>query len=317
MQFLHAEKALTPDDLARAEAALGLTLPPAMRAHYLQHNGGVPVWPCWPEKTGGGPAILLRHFISIWHAKGFYDDPMHSMPGRTLVEWAGTDRVLRQVPPSLLPFAMANPMDYVCLRHTDGAIVLFDRRTQEVSWVCPSFEDFMAGLQPDERPAPQHPLLAEHPYWGAMRDFHGDAEATLTFSHPQLGGEAVPIYLGEADAPRRPSQRQLDGLAATYQAWLADIDTVLAQIEAQGFAYAQRLYARHYADHPEDLPPACPDCLSSAAAHMAAMQNPISLHVQAGNTVRLAIGYAVDREHGIEFKFVAGRLRDVGGIATT
>ena len=38
---------------------------------------------------------------------------------------------------------------------------------------------------------------------------------------------------------------------------------------------------------------------------------------QAGKTVRLAIDYALDPEHGIEFKFVAGRLRAVAGIATT
>lgn len=317
MQFSKAEQALTPAELARAEAALGVTLPPAMRAHYLEYNGGVPVWPCWPGNSGGSPAILVERFISIWYAKDFYDEPVHSMPGRTLLEWAGTDRVLGQVPQPLLPFAMAQLSDYVCLRHTDGAIVLFDRRTQEASWVCPSFEDFMAGLQPDERPAPQYPLLAEHPYWGAVRDFYGDAQATLTFSHPRLGDEAVPIKLGEFDAQRRPSQRQLDGYAATYQAWLADMDAVLAQIEAQGFSYAQRFYASHCADHPEDLPPACPNCLSSAAAHMTAMQNPVSLRVQAGKTVRLSISYALDREHGIEFKFVAGRLRDVGGINAT
>ena len=296
---------------------MGFALPPAMRALYLLHNGGVPVWPRWVDESGGGPAILIENFMSFWWSKGSYDDPLRSMPGRTMVEWAGTDRVLGQVPTELLPFAMANLRDYLCLRHTDGAIVLFERIQAHVTWVCPSFEALMAGLQANDCPAPEFPVLAEHAFWGQVSDFYGEAQAKLQFSHPRLGGDATPIHLGEPDAQRRPSQRQLDGYAGTYQAFVANIDDALAQIEAEGFAYAQRLYAAYYANHPEDLPRACPDCLSSAAAHLAAMQNPLSLRVQAGKSVRLAIDYALDPEHGIEFKFVAGRLREVAGIATT
>lgn len=304
VQVRQAEQALTPDDLVRAEAALGIALPPAMRAQYLQHNGGMPVWPRWPEKTGGSPVILLNKFIEFWWCKGFCDDPLQTLPARTPLEWAGTDPVLGQVPADLLPFAVANTCDYLCLRHTDGAIALWDRSTQKLTWVCASFEALMAGLQPDDSPMPGSPVLDEHAFWDQVFDFCGEAQPSLQFSHPCLGGGAVPIHLGEFKAQRRPSQRLLDGYADTYRAFVADIDHALAQIESQGFAHAQRLYATHSASHSEDLPRACPDCLSSAPAHMAAMQNPLSLS-------------ALDPEHGIEFKFVAGRLREVAGIATT
>ena len=183
--------------------------------------------------------------------------------------------------------------------------------------MCPSFDAFIGGLRPDDDAAPALPLLAEHAFWGQVLDCHGETQAGLQFSHPRLGGDAVPIHLGEFEAQRGPSQRQLDGYVDTYQGFLSDIEGILAQIEAQGFADAQRVYAAHYANHPADLPRACPDCLSSATAHMAAMQNPLSLRVQAGKTVRLAIAYALDPEHDIEFKFIAGRLREVAGIAAT
>ena len=218
MPFRQAEQALTPDELARAETALGIARPPAMRAQEQQRNGCVPVWSRWPEKTGGSPAILLSECIALWD------------------------------------------------------------RSAQPTWVRASFDAVMAGLQPDDSRMPGSPVPPEHAFRAQV------------FDHYHVWGGDARIQLDECEA-QRPSPRQLAGDADTDRVFVADMDGALAQIEAQGIADAQCLFADHFAIHPEDLP-------------RAAMQNPLSLRVQAGKTVCLAMGYALDPEH-------------VAGIAST
>ena len=84
---------------------------------------------------------------------------------------------------------------------------------------------------------------------------------------PCLGGETMSTQLGEREAERRPSQQQLGGDAGTDLPSVAGMDGALAQLEAQGFAYAQRGHGAHGATLPEALPRASPACLSKAMAY--------------------------------------------------
>ncbi|RZK87801.1 MAG: hypothetical protein EOO62_38635 [Hymenobacter sp.] len=157
-----------------------------------------------------------------------------------------------------------------------------------------------------------------HPFWGqVVEDWAGfSAEHPVTlpgFERP------IEVFLGEElleeDEEYDPTPAQLDAYAATFQEFLAHAPALLAELQEKAFAQYQQLYAHFYDDPAQSGQPALG--LTTAAQHAAYMQDVGYLRVSDEQTLRLVIHYDLDPEHGLEAKFVANTLAEIGGIAET
>ena len=130
------------------------------------------------------------------------------------------------------------------------------------------------------------------------------------------GFGSVEVLLGDeclGDPLPMPAKKILDGYARTFKAFVANAEAHRATVEARAFERYQRLYARYY----EDATKRTPLGLTTAEAHAAHLGKLQRLQVTGKETVRLVYRYALDTEHGLELKFVKGKLKAVGGIAET
>lgn len=129
----------------------------------------------------------------------------------------------------------------------------------------------------------------------------------------------VEVFLGEElfeeDEEYDLSPAQLDEYAATFQAFVADAPRLLPVIKQQTFARYQKLYASYYDDQAQSGAPALH--LRTPEEHFAYLQDVAYLRITEGQTLRLSIRYGLDPEHGLEIRFEANQLADIGGIAET
>ena len=160
--------------------------------------------------------------------------------------------------------------------------------------------------------------MTTHPYWGEL----AEDWAGMAAEHPVfLPGftRPIPVFLGEElveeGAEYALTAGQLDDYAATFQSFLAAAPRLLADFRHRAFARYQQHYARYYDTPAESGAP--PLGLRTAEQHAAYLQNVGWLRITDGQTLRLAIHYDLDTEHGLEAKFVGSTLVQLGGIADT
>ena len=160
----------------------------------------------------------------------------------------------------------------------------------------------------------------QHPFWGDVQEDWVGFSGTVVFAHPFFEAE-VPVFLGEENAEdpaedgQPPTTAQLDDFAATYQEFLAQLPKHLAALQQQTFDYYTSYYAGFYEDTARsgELPLG----IRTVAQHNAHIRELLYLRVTADGTLRIPIQYALDPEHGLEAKFVHGKLVKLGGIDDT
>lgn len=157
-----------------------------------------------------------------------------------------------------------------------------------------------------------------HPFWGQIEE----SWAGLAAEHPVIlpGFEQpIEVFLGEElheeDEEYILTTAQLDEYAATLKNFMARAPEQLAALQARAFAHYQQVYARWYEDPARSGEPALG--LTTAAAHAAYLREINYLRVSDGHTLRVVLSYELDPEQGLEAKFLANTLVDIGGIAET
>lgn len=159
--------------------------------------------------------------------------------------------------------------------------------------------------------------MLNHSFWGHVAESWAGLSAEHLVTLPGFS-RPMEVFLGEEffeeDEDDLPPA-QLDEYAATFQEFIAHAPALVAELQAQAFARYQQLYAHFYDDPAQSGQPALG--LTSATQHAAYLQDVSYLRVSAERTLRLAIRYDLDPEHGLEAKFVANTLAEIGGIAET
>lgn len=160
--------------------------------------------------------------------------------------------------------------------------------------------------------------MTTHAFWGTVEEDWAGLAAEQPVSLPGFA-EPVQVFLGEElfeeDEQYALSPAQLDAYASTFQAFLADADRLLTELKERTFQRYQQLYASHYDDPAQSGAPAL--LLRTADEHFAYLQDVAYLRITDNQTLRLAIRYGLDPEHGLEIKFEHNVLTDIGGIAET
>lgn len=162
--------------------------------------------------------------------------------------------------------------------------------------------------------------MLKHPYWGYVQSDWAGFSADLIFSNPFFK-EEVTVFLGDEfddegeEIEDAPEQEQLDGFAVTYQHFLAHIEDYLAIIKKIAFERYQRIYAGYY-EQPERSGTAALG-IDQQAKHDGYLTELKYLRISDNQVLRITLDYELDQEHGLEFRFEAGTLAEVGGIATT
>ena len=157
-----------------------------------------------------------------------------------------------------------------------------------------------------------------HPFWGQVEESWAGLVAEHSVLLPVFE-EPIEVFLGEElhdeDEEYALTTAQLDEYAATLQDFVARASEQLAALQTRAFAQYQQVYARWYEDPARSGDPALG--LTTVAAHAAYLREIKYLRVSDGHTLRLVLNYDLDPEQGMEAKFVANTLIDIGGIAET
>lgn len=160
----------------------------------------------------------------------------------------------------------------------------------------------------------------QHAFWGNITENFGEYMTSVQLPSNFFQGE-YEFYLGDLydedgeEIEDAPSMKQLDEYAETYQNFINHFARHLHHIQTQAFARYQKLYA-HYYENPEKSGESALN-IDSVEKHNSYILDLLNIRIGADQTVRLAINYQLDTEHGLEFKFVANELVDVAGIAET
>lgn len=160
--------------------------------------------------------------------------------------------------------------------------------------------------------------MPTHPFWGTVEEDWAGMTPNKEFVLPGFA-KPVEVFLGEEpsddDEEYTLSQAQLDEYAATFQSFLHEAPYLLADLKRQTFARYQQLYAAHYENPTRSGAPALH--LYTAEQHFAYLQDVAYLCVTDEQTIRLSIHYDLDPEHGLELKFKANNLVEIGGMDET
>jgi hypothetical protein len=163
----------------------------------------------------------------------------------------------------------------------------------------------------------KHNLMI-HSFWGQVEE----SWAGLVAEHPVLlpgFDEPIEVFLGEElhdeDEEYTLTPVQLNEYAATLQDFVVRAPEQLAALQTRAFAQYQQVYARWYEDPARSGEPALG--LTTVAAHAAYLRKIKYVRISDGHTLRLVLNYDLDPEQGMEAKFVANTLVDIGGIAET
>src|ERR1700735_2406662 len=112
-KFICTAQALTESDLQESERAMGQTLPPDLRRHYLLYNGGVPERRYFVTTRGIQLGISL--FLTMRY--GSPRSPTMEQIVLSLVCNKGL------IPTHLAPFAENSGGDFFCLDRRDQSVV--------------------------------------------------------------------------------------------------------------------------------------------------------------------------------------------------
>lgn len=159
-----------------------------------------------------------------------------------------------------------------------------------------------------------------HPFWETVTERFGEYMTEIIFKSNffQHGNE---FYLGDLfnedgeEIEDAPSAEQLDEFAQTYQSFLHHWEACLAQMQNKAFERYKKLYAHYYENPEKSGEPAL--IITKVEQHNPYIRNLLNIRISERQTIRLAIRYDLDTEHGMEFKFINNQLVKVAGIAET
>ena len=160
----------------------------------------------------------------------------------------------------------------------------------------------------------------QHFFWENITESHGEYMTSVQFPSAFCQGKHE-FYLGDLydedgeEIEEEPTTEQLNEFAETYQSFILHWPQLLAQLQEKAFARYQKLYAHYYENPEKSGEPALN--IDSIEKHNPYILNLLNIHIGTNQTVRLAIRYKLDTEHGLEFLFVNNELIGVGGIAET
>ena len=162
--------------------------------------------------------------------------------------------------------------------------------------------------------------MMQHSFWENITESHGEYMTSVQFLSAFFQGKHE-FYLGDLydedgeEIEEEPTTEQLDEFAETYQSFILHWPQLLAQLQEKAFARYQELYAHYYENSEKSGEPALN--IDSIEKHDPYILDLLNIHIGTNQTVRLAIRYKLDTEHGLEFLFVNNKLIGVGGIAET
>jgi hypothetical protein len=163
--------------------------------------------------------------------------------------------------------------------------------------------------------------MATHEYWGEVEQDWAGFSSDISFSHPFFEEQHISVFLGEEfddegeEIDEFPTENQLTDYAKTYQDFLVAIEANLSTVQHQAFDYYKKHYAHYFASPEKSGEPALH--IDTVEQHNEYIKELLYLRISKENTITISIRYKLDTEHGIEFKFVNGRIEKVGGIANT
>ena len=163
--------------------------------------------------------------------------------------------------------------------------------------------------------------MTTHKYWGKVEQNWAGFSSDITFSNPFFDRQNIEVFLGEEcdedgeEIEEPPTENDLTEFAATYQNFLEHIEMNIKSIQESAFDRYKKLYAHFYENSEKSGEPALH--IDSSDKHNDSIKEIVYLRVLSKKTIKLSIRYKLDIEHGLEFKFVNGRITDVGGIAET
>ncbi|BFM45361.1 hypothetical protein CFS9_40020 [Flavobacterium sp. CFS9] len=163
--------------------------------------------------------------------------------------------------------------------------------------------------------------MTTHKYWGKVEQDWAGFSSDITFSNLFFDEQEVEIFLGEEfdeegeEMEEPPTEDQLAQFEETYQNFIVNIETILERIQNKAYERYLKLYAHFYEDSEKSGEPALN--IGSVDKHNENIKEIMYLRVLDEKTIKLSIRYKLDTEHGLEFKFVDGQIKNVGGIAET
>lgn len=309
--FSKCEKTITPEELTKVQATLGVTFPDTFTAHYLTFNGGnlenavlhIPA----------RPPIAGFRFIPILYSKAFSNDPAFSIPGRTKEEWEKGE-----VPSNLIPFAFDELGEYLCIDPANEGIYYFERYNDEQppARLFNSFSEFLAAIVTGETATP--PPLLKHKFWGEIKQAALGFWAGKTFSIPKFDPDPVEIFLGEEldengdEIEDAPTSKQLDGYEKTFAGFLQHIDLIVADIQQASFERYKKTYAPYYEN--KSASKKAPLHIDTPVKHFKYLQQLNYIRILKRQTLHMLIRYDLDTEHGMEIKIRNNKVVAIGGI---
>jgi SMI1 / KNR4 family (SUKH-1) len=319
LTFDKSEKAITQDDVLSVEKSLGVCLPDDFKAHYLSNNGGDIKNAFFVDKSGQLDKIDDIRFISILYNKSFKDDPVFSLPGRIKEEWENAE-----VPKSLIPFSFAQMgtiSAYLCINHQDEKVYFFNRDVDDFKpiLIANSFNEFLDKIE--TAPAEVPVYLAQHAFWGAIINTLNGFSTEKLYEIPYFDEEGFEIYFGEQfdeegdEIDTVPSKKQLDAYEKTWTEFLQNIDIIIVEIKQISFARYLELYAHYYENKAKSGQE--PLQIDNAEKHFEQVKEILDIRVLKNNTLKIAIRYSLDTEHGLELKLKNNKIIAIGGIAET
>lgn len=163
--------------------------------------------------------------------------------------------------------------------------------------------------------------MTTHKYWEKVEQDWAGFSSDITFSHPFFDQQEVEIFLGEEfdeegeEIEEPPTENQLTQFAETYQNFITNIETNLKSIQKKAYERYLKLYAHFYEDSEKSGESALN--IDNLDKHNEYIKEIMYLRVLDEKTIKVSIRYKLDTEHGLEFKFVEGQIKNVGGIAET
>ena len=160
-----------------------------------------------------------------------------------------------------------------------------------------------------------------HKYWGKVEEDWAGFSSDITFSHPFFDKQNVEIFLGEEydedgeEIEEFPTENRLTEFAETYQNFTENIELNIKIIQDKAYERYLKLYAHFYENSEKSGEPALN--IDNVDKHNENIKEIMYLRVLDDKTIKLSIRYKLDTEHGLEFKFVVGKITNVRGIAET
>lgn len=160
-----------------------------------------------------------------------------------------------------------------------------------------------------------------HTYWGEIAEDWAGYSAAICFSHPFFGKKEITLFLDDEydddgeEIEELPSEIELDELAATYANFIEHLEARLADAQQKAFERYQKLYASYYENSTKSGE--APLNIDTVEKHNPYIKDINYLRISADKTIRILIHYGLDQEHGLEIKFVDGKIEAIGGIAET